>query len=405
MKVRFPPPATSALRDVAAGCGRVWAVAGSACVFLTAAWVLLPLWADRPPAAVGPAQEKATALVRQLGDRSFKVRERASRQLVEMGTAAVPALRAGCKDADPEVRRRCEAILPRAVRWESERQLYALLADKEGRPDHELPGWKRYRKEVGTDAPARRLFVDMMRAHGDLLRAAQRDPVGAAAQVASRCQTLRPGWPQAHPVPLAELAALTFVSGDAQAEPDPDTEMALCRILEERLPEQLTTAPESRCIRKLLVPYLRRCIDAGIGGAALGVALRLELKETAELAVRELREKRGTIKSTATAALALGRCGGQRHLALLEPLLEDRTELGRFGTATTTGTTELGDVALAALVRVSGQALKDYGFPAWHVTGYAWKLPGPRVAGFPSDAERNRAKARWKAWAAGHPKH
>ena len=99
--------------------------------------------ADGPPTADG----QAAALVKQLQDRSFKVRERASRELINMGPAAVPALRRRCKDTDPDVRRRCQAILPLALKRDQDRLLKQLLADKDGSVNYDLPG--RWDKSAG----------------------------------------------------------------------------------------------------------------------------------------------------------------------------------------------------------------------------------------------------------------
>jgi hypothetical protein len=129
--------------------------------------------------------------------------------------------------------------------------------------------------------------------------------------------------------------------------------------------------------------------------------MRLKLKETLRMAVKELRLRKGTANSTALAALVVGERGGKKQIALLTPLLKDRTELGTFGTVTMSGTTEVGDVALASLVRLSGQSLAAYGFPAGDVAGYTWRTDGPRIVGFSAESQRLAAKRKWKAWAAG----
>jgi HEAT repeat protein len=53
------------------------------------------------------------ALVRQLGDDQFKVREKASRQLVRLGARVRPFLQAAAEDADPEIARRAREGLQR----------------------------------------------------------------------------------------------------------------------------------------------------------------------------------------------------------------------------------------------------------------------------------------------------
>jgi hypothetical protein len=56
---------------------------------------------------------KVKTLVRQLGDRSFAARERASAGLVAAGRTAAPYLRPALDDADPEVARRAQRCLER----------------------------------------------------------------------------------------------------------------------------------------------------------------------------------------------------------------------------------------------------------------------------------------------------
>jgi HEAT repeat protein len=61
------------------------------------------------PARVAEAKK----LIKQLGDDSFDVREKASEELVKIGRLAVPLLQAAAKDADIEVARRAEDCLQR----------------------------------------------------------------------------------------------------------------------------------------------------------------------------------------------------------------------------------------------------------------------------------------------------
>lgn len=57
-------------------------------------------------------EKKIDELIGRLGDDSYKVREEASRQLIEIGKVAVPKLETAMKESDdPEVKWRCEYIL------------------------------------------------------------------------------------------------------------------------------------------------------------------------------------------------------------------------------------------------------------------------------------------------------
>jgi hypothetical protein len=55
--------------------------------------------------------EKARLLIRKLGDDSFTVREKATRDLIALGSVALPFLREAAKEKDPEVARRASLCL------------------------------------------------------------------------------------------------------------------------------------------------------------------------------------------------------------------------------------------------------------------------------------------------------
>jgi HEAT repeat protein len=61
----------------------------------------------------GPTDDEIRALVRQLGDDSFEVREKASARLAALGAAAEPFLREALKSGDAEIVRRAEECLKR----------------------------------------------------------------------------------------------------------------------------------------------------------------------------------------------------------------------------------------------------------------------------------------------------
>lgn len=66
-------------------------------------------------------------LVRQLGDDEFKARERASRQLVKLGSRVRPFLQAALKDDDPEIARRARDCLERIAKETSASALAAAV--------------------------------------------------------------------------------------------------------------------------------------------------------------------------------------------------------------------------------------------------------------------------------------
>src|SRR5262245_16951679 len=64
-------------------------------------------------------EAKMRALVRQLGDDDFDVRESASAQLTALGAVAVPLLKQAMKDTDIEVARRAQNCLQQIERGQT----------------------------------------------------------------------------------------------------------------------------------------------------------------------------------------------------------------------------------------------------------------------------------------------
>jgi hypothetical protein len=122
-----------------------------------------------PPAG---ASKKAAALAARLGDDKFEEREKAAEGLVALGRAAVPALKAAGKSADPEVARRAarcllrinpsrEETTLRAVRLLAARQadgacgpLLALLPDADDALNGEVCGALHALATKGGGSPA-----------------------------------------------------------------------------------------------------------------------------------------------------------------------------------------------------------------------------------------------------------
>jgi hypothetical protein len=86
---------------------------------------LLSFLRAQTPAAESLAKVKA--LIRKLGDDAFKVRERASAELVSMGPIALPLLREAAKDDDREVARRARECLQKIGEDSSKSQVSAAI--------------------------------------------------------------------------------------------------------------------------------------------------------------------------------------------------------------------------------------------------------------------------------------
>src|SRR5437879_4393456 len=132
--------------------------------FLLSAGLLFGLAALAPantPTLSPKDREEAVQLVSKLGNPSFKVREDAANRLVQFGRAVEPVLRTGLTSSEPEVRRRCERLIPLALHYDLEKQITAFLADKDEKNPPVLPGWDKFKSVSGGGDAARSLFVDM----------------------------------------------------------------------------------------------------------------------------------------------------------------------------------------------------------------------------------------------------
>ena len=149
-----------------------------------------------PAALAVPPEQAARArdLVRQLGSEAYRDRDRAARELRGMGRLAVAALAGAVQaDTDPEIRARCEDLLPAAEAADMSARVAAFLADTDRRYEHDLPGWNEFRAVAGEDKPARALFVAILNNPDNhpLLQATRRPTDRLPAAVVARRQQLQ----------------------------------------------------------------------------------------------------------------------------------------------------------------------------------------------------------------------
>jgi len=120
---------------------------------------------DPKDLTVSPEElSKARELVRKLGSDFYREREEAQAELGKMGRLARQAVAEGAAtDADPEIRLRCSRLLPKASADDLKARIDTFLADTEGKFEHDLPGLKMFRKQVGATVKARELYVEILK--------------------------------------------------------------------------------------------------------------------------------------------------------------------------------------------------------------------------------------------------
>jgi hypothetical protein len=382
-----------------------------ATVFMLAA---LPVWALGADAS-GPATSDDTrvrSLVRQLGSESYDEREQAFAELAKLGRKVEKALKEGLEDSDMEVRHRCEELLALATRTEMEVALDLFLQNKDDKVLLKLPAWPRFSKVVGETPETRALFVQMCCAEGPLLELAEKSPRDAAVKFGERTQLLQQTLFQPFgvrgSVSPGEVAALLYLATNSDLNINQQALYQLCSLFHQPEPRQLLT--NNPAARKLLASFVEKRSDATMVHQNLYLVQNFNLTECLGWAVKLATEKGQQAYVRATAMTVVGRMGNKEHVALLEPLLSDTTQLGQMQFNTTRINTQVRDVALAMMVLLSGQDIHSYDFPYLKVLRPQIQQ-NPKAfyysyhyLGFSDDAGRNAAQKKWKDWVAAQKK-
>jgi hypothetical protein len=376
----------------------------SACLLLG---LLAPSWANTP-ALSREDNEKALQLLRKLGAKDFKIRESASIELVRMGRAVEPILRAGMADSDPEIRFRSRYLLPLAMNYDLEKRIQAFLTDTTNKSP--LPGWSRFKEVAGDDGKSRNLFAAMHRTDTEILELIDKDPASAQSKISARCSEFmmtRSYNGYNTPVAIEQLALLLYAIQDPKLKLDasarPNFSNALHSLSYQPASKNLLKNDE--VIRKLIVKYLSSWTENTIHSDVY-LLVNLEIKEGTDIARGMLKKSGNQPWSRAMAMGALAKLGGKEVIPELLPYLEDK---GSCGTTTfgvnnknVTMSTQLRDVALGLLVHLTGQNLNDYDF------AYIKVFPGnfssvnlfmsPTLLGFSDDKARDASMKKWKQW-------
>ncbi len=381
----------------------------------TAARLLAASAAFAVGAALAMAQEhgasdesaKAVRLVRQLGDPSFRAREKASRAIVELGPPAKPALLAALSSPDAEVRRRAQQALAAVWQRDWHVQIQAFVADVEGTGEHDLPGWERFQQSVGTDAAARRLFVEMLRTEPELMQTEGAAPAVIGQWIEVRCRQIqesaRQNDPrQREPVDVADIAALLFMGGRSEVPVSEATISYICSFFyQPQFVEAVRGGgPYDESLRSLLGAWVGRKFQGDVETAKqnLMLALRYDLKEGLPTAIDLLNRGGASDHVTQYAILAVGKLGGPEHIDHLLPYLDDTGICGSQTIAGDRYIAQIRDVALAVILHLADQSPADYGFQ--YVQDNPITLFTTPSLGFVDDEQRAAALAKWNAFAA-----
>ncbi len=367
--------------------------------------------ADQHPAAAND-EPTAEQFVEQLGAAEFAQRRQAVRRLLQLGTAARPALQAGMKHDDLEIRLESHRILVQVMQNEFDTRITAFLNGTSESVAAELPGWRLFCENVSSDRNARELYAEMLRAESDLLFALERRDKTAGQLCANRVQALISSTVMINgrreTIPAATLATVLFVGSHLQ---DPAMRSMPVNLLTSRIYSILCfpATQQSMCqethailLQQLLGGWIRTiCASSETYNHvyALQLVLKYDLQELGPpLARKVLRDAHVATSAVPFAAIVLARFGRPDDAELLLPHLKNEEVFHTWSNPQLKKEPiriQVRDVVLAVLIHVSGEDPHSFGFKL--LEPFPETLYRIWTFGFLEDSQREEALAKWRS--------
>lgn len=363
---------------------------------------LLPLFALvlATPAIAGSAGDEKTPeqLVQQLGDARFIERQLATEELTRRGLSALEAVRAGTEHSDPEIRFRSRSVL-RAIRHlERQRLINAFIAGLEVETADELPGWTDFKRIAGEAANDRTLFVQMLEAEWAFLDAVyQSDATLTSSLLANRCQSLKTMQSRRpiKPITIGNLAALVLVAAREDVALGNQSYLMHLLYSNSDLDRAMKAGTYREALRKLMGAVVGKYSVDGTLVQRLNFALKYSLAEGVVPARKVLADRLGAPHDRQYAILVLTKLGEEKDEMLIDAMLDDSGVVASHHRVNNVKiTTQVRDIALAALVHKAGKQFKDYGMPRARLN--PTNVLSQATVGFTSEAAREEAIAKWR---------
>ena len=371
--------------------------------------LLIAFWAIAGSLAIGRGDETPAVaelpdpheLVVQLGAPSFQVREQAARDLRSLGAAAVPALETAVAADDLEVKYRAQRLLDQIAELEHEGRLERYAREPDAVPEDFLPGLARARELFATDEAGRELFIAMQRAEPKLFRAVQRGGAALEAEFANTAAEHQFSFSRSRPPEASRVSALLFVASTPGLKLSDQSANFLCTQLNyAEFKQSLSDKSRGPVARKLMSAWMRKPGEAA-AFQRVTIALQNDIPEGLSPALEVIDGRLAVGAASQYAIVAVARFGNREHLPVLEKLLRDATVITTQRNAQqVVFETQVRDIALAALLHLTEQDLKKYGFT--RVQRNPQYLFLPHTVGFESAAARQTAHEKWQAWRADH---
>jgi hypothetical protein len=367
--------------------------------------------AELPAAdSIGPPDTRIGAVARRLSSAEYSQRQTAEAQLLALGPDAIPELKRLLGAVDLEAQYRLERIIASLERNLRETALSDLRAGRPPADPQLLAGWAKFVPLVGDSPDSRELFVDMVNIEPWLVGALAGDVDQLRRDFERRCADvhLRRIQHQESHRPVAGVAALLLAANQPDCHPSATAIACITACVQEGAFFDAMQGPDRpAAVERLLAAWV---CDPQSSNALqrLNLADRFDLVEGLDIAVQII-EQRLPGPQLQHAILYLAKTGNTSHLHPIELLINDKTELqmrrmSQGSQPVTTFTSRIQDFALVALLRLTGQDPRDYGFSGLRENpqpqSQSQYLYQPGTIGFESEEQRREAIVRWKRWSA-----
>ncbi len=376
------------------------------------------------------ASESMSEIVLQLGHANFHKRVAAEQELLARGAEGLRLAAAGARSNDPEIRQRAQRLLNLLQKLAFVEQREQVKNDPWTVAPELAPGWEVYQSLVGDGLAARSLYVRMIEQEPELMMSVVLRPHEWSYDMERRCADLRTFFDRRYSQELnqASVATLLFLSVYPDAKLSPLSAGTVASLISEaefyntvqRAPE-----PEQAVYQALLSHWVQRSGHSS-PASRLQLAGRFQLPAGVAPAREIVANRKSLGQSQAQLQHAigfLGRYGALEDVPKLETLLDqDRLNALRLVPASEGEIVEptkktdprrrlgkedsgqqdliINDIALRALVVLTGQNPDDYGFPKQR--GEPERRTISNAPGFTNDVSRSAALARWLSWRTEH---
>jgi hypothetical protein len=343
-------------------------------------------------------------LIEQLGDSAYVRREEATSRLTEIGIPAKAALSEAARHADAEVRHRALRILAVILEADFERRLREFAEDVDGGRGLTLPGWERFSARLGGDRASRQLFVDIQRSEPELMLAYAERPKqlsqifevrSAALQQSLQFQNGSVG----QEITLGSITGLLLVA----SEPDVTISTQAGQLMYSFIHRpSFQTAVAGGAHKESLLNLLGAWIgndgqrNTSVDYQKVLLAMRFDLKQGLPLGLATAKQAGAPPYYRLYGMLAVAKLGSRDNLDELESMLTDDTVCTKRKVQDKEITIEVRDAALLAMLHLTGQEPKEYGFDQLQANDQY--LYNPTSLFVDDNKTREAAQAKWKAW-------